>query len=113
MKGATVYECLCTRSLLLGLVAIQDPEIATAIAKRRKITWPDREIWPEGLPRSPAAAFAVFSQQSDEQRVGALGQSWLDSGMIPDSLEPSLRPMFKVLAEFKIQVPLSGPGRGT
>jgi hypothetical protein len=101
MKGATVYECLWTRGLLLGLVAMQDPEIAATIAQGRKITWPDDEIWPEGLPRTPDAAFAVLAKEGDEPRVGALGQSWLDAGIIPQALEPGLRPLLKVLVDFK------------
>ncbi len=33
VKGATVYECHCTRNLLLAFVAVQDPAIATRIAE--------------------------------------------------------------------------------
>jgi hypothetical protein len=101
MKGATFYECLCTRSLLLGVIAMQDPEVATRIAERRKIRWPDRGTWAEGLPRSLGAALAALATEGDEQRVATLGQSWLDSGIIPQALESSLRPMFKVLVDFR------------
>ena len=99
--GVTVYECHCTRNLVLGLVAVEDPEAATKIAEERKIHWPDPQLWPEGLPRTFSAVFATLTKEADEERVGALGQSWLDSGILPESLEASLRPMFRMLVDFR------------
>ena len=99
-SGVTVYECHCTRNLLLGLVALHDPAAAARIAEERKIHWPDPRLWPRGVPRTVAAAFAALATEADEQRVGALGRSWLDSGVLPESLDESLRPVLKVLVEF-------------
>ena len=101
VKGATVYECHCTRNLLLAFVAVRDPAIATRVVEERKIHWPDPQIWPEGLPRTFAAVFAILTTEADEERVGALGLSWLDSGILPESLETSLQPIFRVLVDFR------------
>ena len=101
-QGATVYECHCVRNLVLAVVALWDPETAERVAKEREIHWPDPVLWPEGkLPRILADLFATLAKEADEERVGALGQSWLDGGILPESLEATLRPMFKMFVDFR------------
>jgi hypothetical protein len=41
--------------------------------------------------------------EADEERVGALGRSWLDSGILPEALDAKLRPVFQVLVDFRIR----------
>jgi len=106
MKGATVYECHCIRNLLLAVVALWDAEAAARIAEEREIHWPDPGLWPAGLPQTPADAFATLAREADEERVAALGQSWLDGGIVPESLAENLGPMFKALVGFRKE-PLS------
>jgi len=101
-QGATVYECHCVRNLVLAVVALWDPDTAGRVAKEREIHWPDPVLWPEGkLPRTLADLFATLAKEADEERVGALGQSWLDSGILPESLESTLRPMFRMFVDFR------------
>jgi hypothetical protein len=101
-QGATVYECHCIRNLVLAVVAVWDPETAGRVAEEREIHWPDPLLWPEGkLPRTLADLFATLAKEADEERVGALGQSWLDSGILPESLEATLRPLFKMFVDFR------------
>jgi len=99
--GATVYECHCTRNLVLAVVAVWDPETADRIAKEREIHWPDPLLWSEGLPRALADLFATLAKEADEERVGALGQGWLDRGILPETLATDLRPMFEMLVDFR------------
>jgi len=105
MKGATVYECHCTRNYVLAVVALWDAEAAERTAKEREIHWPDPLLWSEGLPRTLADLLATFSKQTDEERVGILGLSWLDSGILPESMAENLRPMFKMLVDFRKESP--------
>ncbi len=97
--GVTVCECRAIRALLLGVVAMHDADAAARLAASRKIRWPNPDVWPEGPPRTLAAVFAILATEGDEARVGALGQSWLDSGILPQCLDESLRPIFKILVD--------------
>ena len=98
-RGVTVYECRWTRGLVLGLVAAHDADAAAEIAAERKILWPDLVVWENGLPKTPGAALATFLNDIDDKKVAALGQEWLDSGLIPESLAPSIRDALKVLVD--------------
>lgn len=109
-QGATVYECHCVRNLVLAVVALWDPETAERTAKEREVYWPDPELWPEGLPRTLADVFNTLAKEADEKRVGALGQSWLESGILPESLAGNLGPIFEMLVDSR-RKPLSNVRR--
>jgi len=101
INGATVYECHCMRNLVLAIIALWDSDAAKKIAEDREIHWPDPELWPEGLPLTLADVFATLTGEGDEERVGALGQSWLDNGLLPASSATNLRPIFRMLLDFR------------
>ncbi len=101
-----VYDVHCIRNHLLALVAQADPETAARIAREREVHWPDRTLWPKGLPDTLAAFFAVLTAEADEERVGPLGRSWLDSGVLSEALDARLRPIFQVLVDFRTRASL-------